>query len=122
MTDSVDRIIDDYCRCWRQMDAAERKVLLSSVCADDVTYTDPTVALTGLDAFAAHIEKTMAGRPGGRIVRITATDRHHGFLRFGWHLQQGDGGTGAPSIDIVTFSPDGRLATILGFFGPMQPL
>ena len=122
MTDSVDRIVDDYCRCWRQMDAAERKALLASVCADDVTYTDPTVALTGLDAFAAHIDKTMAGRPGGQIVRTTANDQHHGFLRFGWHLRQGDGGTGVPGIDIVTFSPDGRLATILGFFGPLQPL
>lgn len=123
MTATPEQVIDAYCHCWRQMDAAARAAVLARVCTEEVTYADPTVELSGLADFAAHIERTMAARSAGvTIVRTSVVDRHHDAARFGWNLVQPDGATGAPSIDVVTFAPDGRLATILGFFGPLGAL
>jgi hypothetical protein len=122
MTATLEAVIDTYCRCWQEMEADERAALLATACADDVTYRDPTGDLVGREALAVHIAEKATARPGATIARVSAVDRHHDVARFGWHLVGADGRTGAPSLDIVTFAPDGRLKTILGFFGPLAPL
>ena len=57
--------------------------------------------------------------PGARIEVTSGADEHHGRIRFGWKL------TGAPQamdgIDVGQVDADGRLLSILGFWGANPP-
>ncbi len=55
---------------------------------------------------------------GAKIVQASGIDEHHGRLRFAWKLQMGDGSTRMDGIDIGQLAVDGRLQSIVGFFGP----
>jgi hypothetical protein len=59
--------------------------------------------------------------PGAKIVRTSAIDRHNHCARFGWKLTQPDGTSLPEGIDIAEFR-DGKLQSIVGFFGPLKPM
>jgi hypothetical protein len=119
--DPLDALIDTYCAAWREPDPERRRAMLAGVWADDATYTDPTVQLTGLRELVDHIGTVLARRPGARVVRTTEVDRHHHVARFGWRVIEADGSERPESLDLVELSPDGRLARVIGFFGPLTP-
>jgi len=47
----------------------------------------------------------------------TVVDTHHTHARFGWTVNGPDGTVAVAGIDVVTFAPDGRIQTAIGFFG-----
>lgn len=112
--------VDRYCEAWSIADDAGRRALLESVWAPDATYTDPTAHVEGVDGLSTHIAGVRQQYPGAVIERTTAVDGHHGHARFGWQLRRADGSTLPEGIDIVDFNPDGRIARIVGFFGPLR--
>jgi hypothetical protein len=118
---SLERLIDGYCAAWSEADPARRAGLLAEVWADDASYTDPRAHAAGIDQLTAHIGRILASRPGAKVVRTSAVDSHHGLVRFAWRVVQGDGTMLPEGIDFAELSPDGRLARIVGFFGPLEP-
>jgi hypothetical protein len=117
----LDRLIDTYCEAWCEPDAAARRRLLERVWAEGATYTDPRVHLVGLDALVAHIGKVLADRPGSRVIRTSVVDVHHGVARFAWRVVQADGTMLPEGVDFAEAAGDGKLARIVGFFGPLAP-
>jgi len=118
----AEALVDRYCMAWSDPDPARRGELLHSVLAEQATYCDPTVKLTGPDELLAHIEKVVAQRPGAKILRISRVDLHHGIARFAWHLVKADGTALPEGLDIVEFTADGKIGRIVGFFGPLRGL
>ena len=55
--------------------------------------------------------------PGHSLTRTTVVDAHHDHARFGWTVNGPDGTVAVAGIDVVTFAPDGRIQTAIGFFG-----
>lgn len=114
-----DALIDTYCSAWCEPDALRRRAILDAIWAPGATYTDPTVHAVGAEALCDHIGRVVAKRPGARIERTSAVDSHHGLARFAWHLVQADGTALPDGIDFAEIAVDGRLARIVGFFGPL---
>jgi hypothetical protein len=93
---------------------------LKAVWAEDATYTDPTVHLTGVAELVEHIGRVLGQYPGSRIVRTSAVDAHHSVARFGWKKVLADGSSLPEGIDFVAFSDAGAIQRVVGFFGPLR--
>jgi hypothetical protein len=115
-----DDVIAGYCAAWDEPNAERRMELLESVWAQGATYTDPTVHTEGLAALVRHIATVQARYPGSRLVMTSPLDTHHDVARFAWKKVLADGTSLPEGIDFVTFAPDGKLASVTGFFGPLR--
>ena len=112
-------VVAAYGAAWLEPDAGERLALLETAWADDGRYEDPTGAAEGRAALSAHIGAFHAARPGARIEITSGVDRHHDVLRFAWRMVAADGSVAVEGIDFGVLAADGRLARIVGFFGPV---
>jgi hypothetical protein len=112
-------IIDAYIAAWNETDEAKIKQHLEKCWADDGAYTDPVSDVKGRDGLLGAINGFHAQMPGAAIAVTTGIDEHHGRVRFGWKV------TGAPQeiagIDVGVLAADGRLQSILGFWGENPP-
>lgn len=117
----VERLVTDYCRAWFDPAPSERRRLLESVFEPDGRYVDPGVEIAGREALLTHIDAVLAARPGFALERLSAVDRHHDMLRFSWRRVGAGGFAGPECIDVCRLSAEGRLALVVGFFGPLQP-
>lgn len=116
---SVAATIQTYCNAWCEADRAARTSLLDQVWASEGSYTDPLSDVAGRGALNDLIGGFHQQYPGARIVPASGIDQHHGRLRFGWRLLLADGTVAIEGIDFCELSPDGRIARIVGFFGPL---
>jgi hypothetical protein len=111
--------IEAYMAAWNETDEAKIKQLLEKCWADDATYTDPMSDVKGRDGLLTAINGFHAQMPGAGIAFTSAFDEHHGRVRFGWKV------VGAPQemagIDVATLAADGRLQSIVGFWGANPP-
>ena len=57
--------------------------------------------------------------PTHRFRRRSGIDCHHDQCRFGWELVAPDGAVVVAGIDVGALAPDGRLRSIVGFFGEL---
>ena len=112
--------IDRYCSAWEDRSREERQELLSDILEPDMVYVDPSVHTEGLAALLDHIATVQARFPGSTTPRLGKVDQHHGLARFAWCKQLADGTRLPAGTDIVEFSPRGRIARIIGFFGPLD--
>jgi hypothetical protein len=111
-------VVAAYVNAWNEPDTDARRRLLESAWGDGATYTDPTAHVAGRDALVAHIAGFQASMPGARIVATSGVDEHHGRVRFTWSLLGSDGSTVTEGIDFGEVGADGKLRSIVGFFGP----
>lgn len=114
-------VIQSYGAAWNTDDEAERRKLLEAAWAEDGVYCDPVGRAEGLEALVTHIGGTQGVFPGHRIEMTSGVDEHDGQFRFTWEMRGPDGATVLEGIDFGTLSPDGRIASITGFFGPIPP-
>ncbi|MBL27917.1 MAG: hypothetical protein CMM50_10270 [Rhodospirillaceae bacterium] len=114
--------IDRYCEAWSAADPNRRFSLLADVWSDGGIYCDPTVHAVGASALLDHIAAVIARRPGSRVLRTSALDRHHDLARFTWAAVAEDGAVLRDGIDIATFDASGRITRMIGFFGSPEPL
>ena len=107
--------IEAYMAAWNEKDEAKRRQLIDKCWADASTYTDPMSDVKGKEALAATIADFQGQMPGASIDIISGIDEHHGRIRFGWKLMNGP--QPLEGIDIGVLSGDGKLASIIGFWG-----
>lgn len=117
---ALSQMIDQYCAAWGEDDPARRTELLTEVWAERATYTDPLAHVEGRTSLVAHIGAMRQQFPGAKIVRTTAIDQHNHCARFGWKLEQPNGTALPEGIDIAEFR-EGKLQSIVGFFGVLKP-
>ena len=114
-------IIDSYCQAWSDPDPIRRASLLFAVWSTDGTYSDPTVFELNAEALLVHIERMQSNRPGAKVLRSTAVEKHHTFARFGFKVVGVDGTILREGIDIITFSSRSSLIErVVGFFGSLN--
>ena len=109
-------VVSAYMQASNEPDEAKRRALLEKAWAEGATYTDPMSHADGRDELIALVSQFHGQMPGARIVQASGIDEHHGRLRFGWRMER-DGATAMEGIDIGELSEDGRLRSIVGFFG-----
>lgn len=112
MNDTVAR----YVACWNETDADARRALIAEVFTEDVTYTDPLVAVRGHDGLDAVIAGVHRQFPGFVLTLDGAVDAHHDQARFTWTLgPRGAAEAPVAGFDVAVADPDGRISTVLGF-------
>ena len=119
-TATLETLIDTYCSAWNEPDAGRRRGLLAAVWGDGAAYTDPRVHAVGAEALCEHIGRIQERRPGARVVRTSGVDQNHGLVRFAWRVVEADGNRLPEGIDFAEITSDGRIARIVGFFGPLE--
>lgn len=104
-----------YLDMWNEAGPAERRALIEEVCAPDVRYVDPLAAVTGADGIDGLIGAVQQQFPGLRFTPGGDVDAHHEQARFTWHLGRPGEEPVVIGFDVVQFTADGRIATVLGF-------
>jgi hypothetical protein len=102
---------------WAIQDADQRTALLAEVCTDDVAYANPLTSCVGVQALATLISDLTAAHPGHLPVRTSGVDAHHDAARYEWELRNSAGTAVLGGIEIVRFTPEARLTSIISFFG-----
>lgn len=106
---------------WNERDPAKMRALLDASLTADIEFVDPTVAITGIDAFAAMIRDFQGKYPRAQCVRTSGIDRHHDRARYAWSVII-DEKNRVDGFDAVALDAGGkRLRRIDGFFGPLPP-
>ena len=65
--EAVVTTVMQYVEAWNEPDAVIRLIMFERCWADDATYVDPNVELSGRAALCAHVSKVQSGRPGAWI-------------------------------------------------------
>jgi SnoaL-like domain len=114
----ADALVRRYLAAWNETDPVHRRQVLAEVWAEDGSYTDPLVAVTGRDAFDQVIEAVQQ-QFRGLVFRLAGgIDAHHNLARFGWVLGPEDAADGTvllAGFDVAVATPDGRLSAVHGF-------
>ncbi len=114
---TVEATIDRYLVMFNEADGASRAAQAHDVWVDDGRLVDPLIDAMGPDQIAAAIGGLRDQMPGHVLTRTTVVDAHHSHARFGWTVNGPDGAVAVAGIDVVTFAPDGRIQSAVGFFG-----
>lgn len=115
---TVEDTLDRYDQAWNEDDEETCRAHLRASLTDDGVYCDPTVEVVGPDALAAHIGETRRAFSGFRIKRTSGFEQHHGYGRFEWRMTSNEDELIVDGFDVVRLATDGRLQSIVGFFGP----
>lgn len=117
--ESVDVIIDDYVATWNETDAARRQAGIARAWADSGRYRDPLMGSTGHGEIDAMLAAVQARFPGFVLKRTSKVDCHNDAVRFSWSLGPASGPSVVEGVDFGTLTPEGKLATIVGFIDKM---
>ncbi len=111
--ESFDRMLD----AWNEPSADKVRGHLIAALTDDIYFCDPTIRLTGIDAFEKMVFDVQARLPGAVYSRTSAVDSHHDLHRYHWAIHVGDKQV-VQGFDVVE-ERDGKVAKVLGFFGEL---
>ena len=116
---SVTATVDTYLSMWNEQDPARRAELIGAAWTPAGSYVDPLLEASGHDGLSDMVAAVHRQFPGHRFSRRSGVDVHHGELRFGWQLTAPDGSVTVAGIDVGKLGADGRLTSIIGFFGDL---
>jgi len=112
-------VVETYLAMWNEPDAAARGELIARAWTPDGHYVDPMLEARGHAALNDMVDGVQAAYTGHRFRATSGIDAHHDQFRVGWELVAPDGSVTVAGIDAGAVAPDGRLARITGFFGPL---
>lgn len=118
----VDEVVATYGTAWNEQDAAKRRSMLERSWADDAVYQDPLGRAEGRAALIAHIGDFQQNMPGMSIEPTSGVDTYGTVFRFSWEMRDASGNVTLEGMDFGEIAPDGRVASIAGFFGPFPPM
>jgi hypothetical protein len=109
-------VVRTYCTAWGEPDASTRLQLLQTCFEESGTYTDPNwhqPSLTDLQNLVNDIHRRLANV---KIVQRSDLQTYRNVGKFEWDLVRQDGTVHLRGVDFVTFSPTGKLQSVVGFF------
>jgi hypothetical protein len=118
--------IADYAAAWSGEDAETMAAAFAQCWAQDGAYTDPmTDTVVGIEGMVRFVPGTAERYPAFTLRPTSGLDTHHGVGRFSWLMTAPDPivavgvdyGRELPGLDFVEFTPDNRIARIVGLFG-----
>jgi hypothetical protein len=118
-TNGVDATIDTYVASWNETDPARRRAAIAEAWSAAGCYRDPVMASDGHAGVDAMLAGVQAKFPGFVLKRISKVDHHNDAVRFSWSLGPASGPSVVEGVDFCTLSPDGRLASVVGFIDKM---
>jgi hypothetical protein len=115
-------VVDTYLSMWNETDGGRRHELIERAWAPAGRYADPLQEAEGHTALSEMAAAIQGHYPGHTFRRTSGVDVHHDGVRFDWELAGPDGSVVVAGLDVGVLDADGRLRSIIGFFGPTPPL
>lgn len=112
----VDALWSRYAATWSLPDEL-RAAELAACVTEDAGYCDPQGAVAGREALCAYMGHFQAAFPG-TAFRIESVLEHHDRTLAAWTLRDPADAVHQRGTSYAEISPDGRLASITGFFAP----
>ena len=111
---------DHMLAAWNEREPSKVRGHLEQALTPDVHFVDPSNDISGIDAFEAMVHEFHEKFPGAVCSRASGIDSHHRLYRYNWEIHQG-AALLLPGFDVVETDASGRVARVLGFFGPLPP-
>ena len=116
---AVEATVEAYVATWNETDASRRQAGIARAWADSGRYRDPLMGSTGHGEIDAMLAAVQARFPGFVLKRTSKVDCHNDAVRFTWSLGPASGPSVVEGVDFGTLTPEGKLATIVGFIDKM---
>jgi uncharacterized protein YndB with AHSA1/START domain len=110
------RLVDQWFEAWGETDAAKRRELIEACATPAVTFHDPFSALAGYEDLESHIAAAQRFMAGSTMHRVGEPVVSHGHALVRWEMRTADGQVGGRGANAVTFAPDGRICSMVGFW------
>jgi SnoaL-like domain len=107
--------LDIYASSWGPLTGDARMAAFATCLHEDFVYTDPNIRTVGYDELATYMDAFQQQVPGGGFVNRDIAD-HHDALLVHWEMTGPDGTVLSPGASFGTVHPDGRLASMTGFY------
>lgn len=108
-------------RAWNERDLSKIRAHLEQGVTPDVEFNDPNYAIRGIDAFTDMVRDFRVRMPNADVIRTSGIDQHHDRARYSWVVVI-DPNQSVIGFDAVALAPDGKVARVDGFFGPLPPV
>lgn len=113
----VGDLIDTYFRVWSEADGAARRSELGRIAIEAFTLRDRFSTTAGLDDLDAHLAAFRVHMPGVTIRRAGDVRHCQGTVLADWVAEASDGSLKARGTNVFGLTADGRLASVVGFWG-----
>lgn len=116
---TIDQTIATYFKAWNALTREEIGRLVESTCSPSLLYVDPLNTHRSSTELADRIHRDRLRFPGFKVDVSSALDGYDQTFRYTWRFEADrilDG------LDVVTCGPDGRIAAVTSFFGPLGAL
>lgn len=111
------KAFDHMLNAWNETDATKIRSHLDAALNNDVRFVDPTIDITGIDAFEAMVHEVQARIPNAVYSRTSAVDSHHNVHRYHWAIHH-NGQLAVQGFDTVEVKND-QVSLVIGFFGEL---
>ena len=110
--------VDAFLRAWGEPDAETRRALLRSCAAEGIAFRDAFSATEGIEELLANLEAVRMHMPGMSLARTGDVRLAHGTALVAWTARRESGDEAGRGENVVDFDADGRIARVVGFWGP----
>lgn len=112
---------DHMLAAWNEPNSELVRGHLLKALTPGVRFVDPSIDLTGIDAFEANVHEVQTNQPGAVYSRTSGVDSQRGFHRYHWAIHL-NGKLLVPGFDVVETNDEGLVVSVIGFFGPMPEM
>ena len=109
--------IDEYVATWNETDPDARRSMIEKIWVADGYYVDRGAEARGVDQISANIERIHRKFPDRIYGRTSEIYHHRERSRFEWAIIDPSGRPTFGGVAYVKFADDGRLRSVIGFFG-----
>jgi hypothetical protein len=114
----IEDMVDTYLAAYCEASEGKRIQLVRSVWNSEGRLIDPPMAASGHQGISNQAAALLAQFPGHVFRRTTEVDAHHAYASFGWSLAGPDGQEVLQGRDFLSLDVDGKIMSVVGFFGP----
>lgn len=115
-------VVDAYLAAFGEPDPVRRRRLIGDAFGPEGSLTDPPLTAIGHDGLDEMFVVAQSHYVGHTFRRTSGVDVHHGFARYEWQLVAPSGDVAVGGTDFARLDDNGRLADVVGFFGPIPDL
>jgi uncharacterized protein YndB with AHSA1/START domain len=109
-------LADQWFAAWTEPDAGKRDRLLAACATDGVAMQDNHSSLRGRDDLSQHIGMCHVFMPGTVMTRVGTVRQCQGTALVEWTASGAQGRPPTKGTNVVTLAPDGRIASVVGFW------
>src|SRR5262249_52786895 len=119
---ALEKILSRYLAAWHEPDPEVRRTHITVAWDRDGLFVDPTARVVGLEDLLAHITSFREGFPGMTFELASGIELRYDVSRYRWEMRDATGQVKLRAFDVGQLASDGRIARLIGFFGPFPPL